>query len=405
MLRGTGYRNLEGQNAGLHPRSAQALHGYGGDKPFQARWRHPTQRGVKRERSFATKKEARQWMSDQDTDATRGTWTDPWESRRMFANVAAEWQASRLKSGPKTRTGHDSILARHLQPAFGLQRIDTIDAYTIQKWVNGLAATHAPNTVHNVYAVLKLVMAYAVRHRYLAVNPCADVERPSKRRRITIRPLTHGEVQLLAGAMPNDRARLAVLTSVYMGLRAGELWALRRDDVNVLKRELTVDEAIKELPAKQTDQLPEGHVRLTPSLIIGPTKTHATRKLSMPAFLADELAALISESAEFIFTDSAGGPIRHGNFYKRVFLANLPAKLKGTRWHDLRHTRASLLIEQGHREIEIMRRMGHEDIRTTLNTYGHLFPAAEESMAASMDAAFRAARDAAPAVVELRSQQ
>lgn len=362
--------------------------GYGGDKPIQARWRHPTDASTKRERSFATKREAKAWMAIQDADAQRGIWTDPNLGRESFAAIAAEWQASRQRTGPKTRAGHDSILGRHLIPEFGPRRLATIDAADIQKWVNALSAKRAPNTVHNCFAVLRLVMDFAVRRRYIPVNPCLSVERPSKRRRVRITALTHAQVRALAGNMPTERDRVAVLTAAYMGLRSGELWALRRSDVNLLRRELVVDEAIKELPKTQTERLPEGYERLSPSLVIGPTKTHATRKLSIPSFLADELAVFIEPGSAqgFIFTDSDGGPVRHTNFYKRVF-----APIAVIRFHDLRHTCAALLIEQGAHPAAIQQHLGHEDIRTTLNTYGSLFPAAQEAMAAGMDEGYRAA--------------
>ena len=374
--------------------------GYGGDKPIQARWRHPADPRIKRERSFATKREARLWMAEQDADAQRGIWTDPNLGRETVAAIAAEWQASRQRTGPKTRIGHDSILAHHVVPEFGPRRLATIDAADIQKWVNTLATERAPNTVHNCFAVLRLVMDFAVRRRYIAVNPCLSVERPSKRRRVKINALDHQQVQSLAGSMPDPQARLAVLMAAYMGLRSGELWALRRASVNLLRRELVVDEALKELTTAQTDRLPDGYERITPSLVIGPTKTHATRKLSIPQFLAAELESFMEPGSpqSFLFTDSDGGPIRHTNFYKRTFKPLAGA----TRFHDLRHTCAALLIDQGAHPAAIQRHLGHEDIRTTLNTYGSLFPAAQEAMAASLDAAYQAATKSTPRVRRLR---
>jgi integrase len=329
-------------------------------------------------------------MAEQDADAQRGVWTDPNLGRESFEAIAAQWQASRLRTGPKTRAGHDSILAQHLLPEFGPRRLATIDAADIQKWVNELSAKRASNTVHNCFAVLRLVMDFAVRRRYIAVNPCLSVERPSKRRRVKIIALTHAQVRTLAGNMPTERDRLAVLVAAYMGLRSGELWALRRQNVNILRRELVVDQAIKELPKAQTERLPEGYERLSPSLVIGPTKTHATRKLSIPSFLADELEAFMESEprgSDFLFVDSDGGPVRHTNWYKRTFKPRAP----GIRFHDLRHTCAALLIEQKAHPAAIQQHLGHEDIRTTLNTYGSLFPAAQEAMAASMDAGYRAA--------------
>lgn len=374
--------------------------GYGGDKPIQARWRHPSDPRIKRERSFATKREARLWMAENDADAQRGVWTDPNLGRETVAAIAAEWQASRQRTGPKTRIGHDSILAHHVLPEFGPRRLASIDAADVQKWVNKLAAERAPNTVHNCFAVLRLVMDFAVRRRYIAVNPCLSVERPSKRRRIKINALDHQQVQSLAGSMPDAQARLAVLMAAYMGLRSGELWALRRASVNLLRRELVVDAALKELTKAQTaDRLPDGYERLTPSLVIGPTKTHASRKLSIPAFLAGELESFIKTGPGdgFLFTDSDGGPIRHTNWYKRTF-----KPLASVRFHDLRHSCAALLIEQGAHPAAIQQHLGHEDIRTTLNTYGSLFPAAQEAMAASMDAAYQAAAKPASNVRRLR---
>lgn len=382
--------------------------GYGGSKPIQARWTHPKDGRVKREKSFVTKTEATRWMREQEHDAEHGSWTDPRLGRHTLAAIADEWQQSRIKAGPKTRTGHDSILAAHVVPAFGDRQIATIDAADIQKWVNALTKKRAPNTVLNAFAVLRLVMEFAVRRRYIAVNPCGNVERPHKRRRIDIRPLTDDQVRMLAAAMPTSEARVAVLTAAYMGLRAGELWALRKSDVNVLKRELLVDEALKEVPSAQTEQLPEGNTRITPSLVVGPTKTHATRKLSMPSFVADELASIIlpdATHAHFIFNDSDGGPIRHGNFYRRTYIASLPAELKGTRWQDLRHTCASLLIDEGAHPLSIKQHLGHESIRTTMDTYGHLFPAGQEALAESLDARYRAAQKSRTAEVRQLHQE
>jgi integrase len=346
-------------------------------------------------------------MAAQDTDAMRGVWTDPNLGRETVAVIAAEWQASRHRTGPKTRQGHDSILRAHVLSEFGERRIAAIDAADLQKWVNTLAEDLAPVTVSNVFAVLRMVMDFGVRRRYIPANPCSSVEKPSRRRRITIRPLTHEEVRVLAGSMPSESARVAVLMASYMGMRAGELWALTRSDVNLLRGELSIDKALKEITAKNTERLPDGYERITPSLVLGPTKTHQTRKLNLPGFLADELEVLLSEPvsrAGFIFTDSEGGPVRHGNFYRRTFTKHMPAELSGTRFHDLRHTCASLLIAEGAHPSSIQRHLGHNDIQTTLNIYGHMFPAAQEAMAASMDAAFRAAADSKPKVTRLPSR-
>jgi integrase len=319
----------------------------------------------------------------------------------------------------------------------------------LQDWVNGLAKSHAPNTVHNIFAVLRLVMAYAVRRRYIAVSPCEHVELPSKGSDGEPNALTDAEVRQLSGAMLDQQFLVAILVGAYCGPRAGELWALRKSDFawrrtfdGTLIYELTIDEAIKEVTAKEPT--PNDHERLTPSLLIGPTKTHQTRKLTVPEPIALKLNSIIDLDAapdSFIFTDSDGGPTRHTNFYKRVFVptarrvfpeqaraaeqqatreARLAGKAERTpkqleaispiRFHDLRHTCASIVIDEGRRQkhsrdiiaFDVMKYLGHKDIRTTFNIYAHWLEGAQEALAASLAARYLAAeQEPEPTVINL----
>jgi hypothetical protein len=195
---------------------------YTGPRPYQARWRHPEDSRKRRERSFATLREARIWLDAQGTDAERGTWTDPNLGRETHAAIAAEWQASRVKQGPRTLLAHDSALNAHILPAFGKRRIAGIDAANLDEWVKELSTQCTTR-----FGVLRSVMTFAVRRRYIAVNPCSDVELPSKSNRdFDPRALTDLQVHRLANAMADVRFRVAVLVAAYCGLRANELWAL-----------------------------------------------------------------------------------------------------------------------------------------------------------------------------------
>jgi integrase len=90
----------------------------------------------------------------------------------------------------------------------------------------------------------------------------------------------------------------------------------------------------------------------------------------------------------FVFTAVKGGPLRHNNFYQRIFCpalarAGLPAQV---RFHDLRHTCAALLIAQGAHPKAIQVHLGHSSIQVTMDRYGHLFPDALEQLADRLDA-------------------
>lgn len=131
-------------------------------------------------------------------------------------------------------------------------------------------------------------------------------------------------------------------------------------------------------------------------LIEGPTKTGTARRIGLPRFLrarlAEHLAALPADPEAFVFTSPDGGPLRHGNFYRRFFKpavrSALPPEKHGLRFHDLRHTAASLVIAAGAHPKAIQEHLGHRDIQTTFNVYGHLLPSAREALAAALDTAY-----------------
>jgi integrase len=392
---------------------------------WRARFPDPLKGGTYQiEKTCATKREAVEWLDKQKQGANSGSFVDPRRANRPFTEVVDAYLATKVHRAPKTRGGHRSIINRHILPAFGRSKIGAVSAETVQTFINELSATHSPNTVRHVYSVLNGIYSVAVRRRYIAVNPCVDVELPARGDRgIEINPLTHAEVGALVDALP-EWWRLPVLLAAYTGLRAGELWALRRNDVDGLRGEITVDEALKEVSVREAATVSASD-RLTPSLIVGPTKTYAVRPVSVPAFLRTALADHLTRALpggndpdSFIFTTPTGEPVRHNLFYKRVFLpaarAAFPARTKlaeakarreaeakgqeapkhvsPIRFHDLRHTCAAWLIERGAHPLQIKLRLGHKEIRTTMDTYGHLFPSAEPELADLLDAGYRAAQ-------------
>lgn len=206
-------------------------------------------------------------------------------------------------------------------------RTVVISPRAVQLYVNDLGDQgHAPNTIRRIYCVLNQLVRLAVERRYIAVNPCDAVKLPKKsgrKREISITPLTHEEVRALVAAI-DRQYRLPVLLDAYLGPRAGELWALRRDDVDLLRGTLRIGEALSEVTRAAAKDVSDAE-RLTDSLIVKGTKTDQTRTLRLPAFLKAELADHLAQPLggddprAFIFTTEDGSPVRHGNFYKRVY--------------------------------------------------------------------------------------
>jgi integrase len=394
-------------------------------KPWRARYPDPTRGGTAQiERRFRTRREAERWLTAQQSTVHRGTHIDPKDTERLFRHVTDAWRSTWLELEPKTKAGYESILNKHVLPRWRDARIGAVSAESIQEWVNELAASgRAPNTIRRIYGVLRAVLKVAVERHYLNVNPCDAVRLPRRgsygdngehREMLFLSP---AEVAALADAI-TPHYRVLVYTAAYAGLRAGELGALRRRDVDLLHGKLNVARALKDISTSSENIAPEDK-----GLIFGPTKTGKVRTLGLPRFLVamltDHLEAIPADPDALVFTSGSGGPLRHGNFYRRHFkpavrrryCSDCNATVKpddescpecegtdfayvlhpskhGLRFHDLRHTCAALLIAADAHPKAIQDHLGHRDIQTTFNVYGHLLPAAQEALAAALDTVF-----------------
>jgi integrase len=125
-------------------------------------------------------------------------------------------------------------------------------------------------------------------------------------------------------------------------------------------------------------------------------KSGRSRTVRLPAFVMDLLAPLVAGKRpdELVFPGPGGGPLRHGQFYSRVFRPAILAAGLDVRFHDLRHTCAALLIAQGAHPRAIMERLGHSTIAVTMDVYGHLLPSLDEALTAGLEATFQKARAA-----------
>jgi integrase len=256
-----------------------------------------------------------------------------------------------------------------------------------------LASRYAPGTVGEARKILRLILREALRNDAIRRNP-ADGLRVPRGERQEMMFLTHDEVLALAHEISNPPrhaagahqgrtypeygllVRLAALT----GMRAGEIGALRVGRVNPLRKSIEIAESAAEIRG---------------ALVHGPTKTYARRSTPMPPTLARELEAHLrtrpQDPAAFVFTAPEGGPLRHVGFYRRHFRpaidrAGIDPR---TRFHDLRHTAAALMIAEGAHLLAVKERLGHSSIQVTADRYGHLFPSLEEALTDRLDASYR----------------
>ena len=225
----------------------------------------------------------------------------------------------------------------------------------------------APATVLKAVAQVKEMFKHAVQWGYLDANPAQYVERP----RVEIEEmqvLTPPEIRRLLDAA-DEPVRTLLLCAVLTGMRRGELLGLKWEDVDFEGNRL--------------------HVRrsLWRGKFVTPKSRRSRRAIVLAPTLKAALARLPSRFAgETVFTAPEGGPIDPDNFSSRDWARALRrSKLQRIRFHDLRHTYASLLIAQGAHPKYIQAQLGHASIQTTLDRYGHLMPDVHQTEARKLD--------------------
>lgn len=375
-----------------------------GSGRFQVRYRTASGAFVTAPTTFISRAEAERHLAAIETDLERGDWQDPRAASTTVAEWAALWLHG-LQVRPNTRRGYEAAVRTHVLPAFGDRRISSVTYLTVRQWVGEMLADGAaPGTVSGARKVLALVLEEAVRQGALKKNPCAGVRVPRGRREEMVY-LSIEEVLRLAEAIthpPRQRRQplrtypqygLLVRFAALTGLRAGEIAALRVGRVNARTRRVEVAESASET---------------RDGIVYGPTKNYERRSVPVPAALFDELLDYLSERpadpSAFVFVAPDGGALSHTNFYKRhykpaVLRAGLPPQ---TRFHDLRHTCAALLIAEGAHTLAVKERLGHSSITVTMDRYGHLFPSLEAAVTDKLDASYRASVDQERPVVVAR---
>lgn len=337
--------------------------------------------GKERAKSFPNISEARKFRAAVATDKDRGEWRDPRDAEIRFGVWARQHLDSRSDLRASTRATDESYARNHVLPHFEHAPLGRIGPLNVQAWLHELSGSGlAPKTVRECYRLLDSIMAAAVDARLISQSPCQGIKKPRVPRREQ-RFLTSEEVEKLVEALdPHYRALL--YSAVYLGARWGELVGLKRESLDLLRRRVYIVGSLEEVG---------GRVRWMPE-----TKTGASRRaLSMPGFLVDEIAAHLASTpaGDFVFTSKRGHLLHRGTFRLKVWLPAVErAGFSPLRFHDLRHTCASLLIAGGAHPKEIQARLGHSSITTTLNVYGHLFPSLDDRLAERLDATYREAK-------------
>lgn len=336
-------------------------------------------------------------MNDFKYENNHGLYVEP--SKLTVGQWLDIWRAE-YSGGIKSSTvdQYRTQVEQHLKPAFGAVKLDKLTAPMIQKLYNqkqrergadpkGRAGLSA-KSIKNLHSVLHEALEKAVKLGYLKVNPCNACELPRIERH-EIQPLTNEEVGLFLKAIRGHKYERLFTVMVFSGMRQGEALGLRWSCVDLAAGTIRVDRQL------QKERIPGGggEYRLVE------TKTNNIRTITVAPFVVEVLKAQKKAQAEnkllfgpewkndwnLVFTHEDGKHLASKTTYDCFKLIAKKIGVDAARLHDLRHTFATLSLQNGDDLKTVADALGHSNIATTANIYAHVTERMRKESAARME--------------------
>ena len=310
--------------------------------------------------------------------------------KESVSSYLARWleDGARATIRGSTFENYERMIRRHIVPQIGHLRLARLAPHDLSRlYRRMLDRGLSPRTAQLAHAILHRALRQAVRWRLVAVNVCDMVDAPRPQRREFRTLNTEEAIRLLTVAEADPFHALYVL-ALTCGMRQAELLGLRWADLDLPGAVLAVrQQAIRinggwEFTPPKTDK---GRRTIAlPVLAVRALRQHKMRQ-------AQERLALgpAWEDNDLVFPNQVGRPIERQNLIRRSFHPVLnKAGLGRLRFHDLRHSAATLMLAQGIHPRVVQERLGHSTISVTMDVYSHVMPTLQKEAARAMDKAF-----------------
>lgn len=338
--------------------------------------------------TFAAKVDAEAWLTDRRREIDRELWSPPasGEQKRTaaqqkkaaaeeFEDYATRWLATRMVKGrplrPRTIAHYEKLLNDHIKPTFGKKPIRDITMFSVDRWY-AQTLTDQPTMRAHAYSLLRTILETArLRDRLIEVNPCAIRGAGTVTRKIKPKPASIEQLATIEAEMP-DQYRLMVPLAAWCALRFGELVELRRGDIDLKENVVKIQRAA---------------VRVEGGWLVGDPKSDAgVRDVAMPPHIIPVVKAhLVQHVARgndaLLFPAKNGGHLQPSTLNRHYYKARTAAKRNDLRWHDLRHSGATLAAQTGATLAELMARLGHSTPQAAMR-YQHAAQGRDREIAA-----------------------
>jgi integrase len=341
-----------------------------------------TEDGKRRYVYGKTQEEAREKLRAAQHEDKQGTLaTGPQQTVKQFMEYWLE-EVHKLAIRVSSYINYRGLLHNHISPVLGHIRLQKLTIQHVESFYAGLTKKGlSARTIQGIHVVLRKALAHAVYLSLVSRNVC-DIAKKSlpRQNRYEYHTLTSEQAQQLVAQVQGHRLEALIILAITTGMRRGELVALRWLDVHFDESYLQIRRS-----ARRT-------MKANGGLLITEPKTAASRrKIVLSSFLIEVLTrhranqdkerqkadALWTEQG-LVFCNRRGGLINPDDLTKWFKGQIEDAGLQPMRFHDLRHSAATLLLAMGVHVKVVQELLGHSNIVTTLNIYSHVLPSLQQ---------------------------
>jgi len=358
----------------------------------------------KADRTFAAKEDAEGWLHERRKEIDRELWSPPATTEQKksaaqkkaagekFGDYAKRWVQTRTVKGrplkPRTVEHYNAMLNDHIFPTFKGKPVRDIDMQMVDRWY-AKTLTDKPTMRAHAYSLLRTILETArTRDRLIETNPCLVRGAGTTTRKIKPKPATLEELDVIVGAMP-ERLQAMTLLGSWTVLRFGELVELRRQDVELSQRTVTDQDGNLIVIREGVLKIRRAAVRVDKGWDVGDPKSDAGRRdVEIPPHVVPaierHLAKFVGpEPDALLFPAQSGGHLQPSSLYRHYYKARAAAKRDDLRFHDLRHTGATLYAQTGATLAELMGRLGHSTVAAAMR-YQHAAQGRDRKLAAEL---------------------
>ncbi len=344
--------------------------------------------GKRRYVSGKTKEETRNELRKARADADRGVVFDA--QNLKVSEYMDRWLRDSVKDTVRTSTyqRYEEIVKLHINPGLGRLKLGNLTPAQVQRFYRDrLDLGLSPATVRKFHHVLHKALRQAVRWGLVPRN-ATEATDPPKEACEEISPLSREEARSLLEAARRDRLEALYVLALHTGMRQGELLGLRWEDVDLENGLLRVRRTLTRNGGKFHFGEPKSkkgrrQIHLSRDAA-NALRSHLDAQMDEIEHLGD-----LYEDRGLVFTTKTGAPINPSNLRQRSFADLLKrAGVRKVRFHDLRHTYATLMLSRNVHPKKVQEMLGHANIAITLDRYSHFVPGMGEETARAMDDIF-----------------